>query len=181
MDNATIELTQTNMRIRVALAGMLVVALIVGYIYVTKNDGVVDTESNTVPAVAKDTEEEDVPMAPVDTTPTPTETPLPTETPALAYRNGTYAVLGKYSAPSGAENVGITLALKDDVIVDASGTVETAHPASKKFQELFLGGFKAQVVGKKLSEVSLDTVSGSSLTPKGFADAVLQIRTEAGV
>jgi len=176
MDINTEEPKHTHLGIRVALAGVVVAVLIVGFVYVGKKDSIIFVE----PAVVKGTEEEGVPTG-VEPVPVSQEVPVQDTVSTLAYRDGAYTVVGKYSAPSGAENVGITLVLKDDVIVDASGTVETAHPTSKKFQGLFLGGFKTQVVGKKLSEVSLDKVSGSSLTPKGFADAVLQIRAEAGV
>lgn len=161
------------------LIGGVVLLALLGYGYVSTREQIAVVEPVATPA--KPTEQEVVPETNVPTTPTvPTSAPQqPTDVPALAYRNGVYTVVGAYTAPSGAEKVGITLTLKDDVIVDAAGTVETTHPTSKKFQELFLASFKGQVVGKKLSEVSLDKISGSSLTPKGFNDAVIQIRTEA--
>ncbi len=35
------------------------------------------------------------------------------------------------------------------------------------------------VVGKKIDEVQLTKVAGSSLTPKGFMDALEKVKTEA--
>ncbi|WP_336628922.1 MULTISPECIES: hypothetical protein [unclassified Microbacterium] len=51
---------------------------------------------------------------------------------------------------------------------------ETEH-----YQSQFIGGISAQVVGKKLDEISVSRVSGSSLTSKGFTQALATIRTEA--
>lgn len=52
-------------------------------------------------------------------------------------------------------------------------------PNSKRFQGEFADGYKAQVIGKPIAEVFLTKVSGSSLTPKGFNDAVEKIKSEA--
>ncbi|KXK09170.1 MAG: hypothetical protein UZ21_OP11001000228 [Microgenomates bacterium OLB22] len=46
-------------------------------------------------------------------------------------------------------------------------------------QGLFAEGYKTQVVGKSIDELKLDVVNGSSLTPKGFEDALQKIKTEA--
>lgn len=95
------------------------------------------------------------------------------------YRDGTYTAVGHYRSPAGPEEVGITLVLEDGMISDASAEVKTAVTKSIYFQELFAGGLKEAVVGKSISSVSLDHVSGSSLTPIGFNDAVTQIKAQA--
>lgn len=123
-----------------------------------------------------------VPIAPSTSGSVPPPPAPPTEPPAAVagtFKNGTYVVDGSYSSPAGQETVGITLILTDDVITAATAEVKTTNQVSKKFQGQFTAGFATQVIGKKLSEVTLEKVSGSSLTPKGFNDAVLKIKAEA--
>lgn len=69
--------------------------------------------------------------------------------------------------------------LKDDVIVDATVVGQATKRESIEWQKKFISGFKPLVVGKKLSDVSLTKVSGSSLTPKGWNDAVAKIMVSA--
>lgn len=95
------------------------------------------------------------------------------------YQDGTYSATGHYTSPAGAESVEVTLTLKDGVVTDAQFTGNATHPASKKWQGNFAAGFKDQVVGKKLDEIKLGVVNGSSLAPKGFMDAVAQVKAEA--
>ena len=95
------------------------------------------------------------------------------------YKNGTYNVKGNYVSPGGPSEVGVSLTLTDGVITDATAEVLATDATSKRFQTEFVEGFKPMVIGKKLDEVSLTKVSGSSLTPKGFNDAVIQIKAEA--
>ena len=48
-----------------------------------------------------------------------------------------------------------------------------------KGETIVSNNVKTLVVGKKITDVKLDKVSGSSLTPKGFNDALEQIKTLA--
>ncbi len=98
---------------------------------------------------------------------------------AASYKNGVYSVTGGYTSPAGPEQLGVTVTLENNVISDVSVEVRADKPISKKMQEDFAANYKSQVVGKKLSEVKLDKVSGSSLTPKGFNDALEQVKTQA--
>lgn len=96
------------------------------------------------------------------------------------YKAGKYTSEGEYTSPAGPEKVKVTVALKaDGTISDIEFVGETEHPMSKKFQGLFASGYKPLVMGKKIDEVQLDKVSGSSLTPKGFNDAIEKIKTQA--
>lgn len=96
-----------------------------------------------------------------------------------AYKDGTYAADGVYRSPAGAEEIHVTVTLKDDIVTAAQVTGTASHPKSVKMQEAFIAGFGAQVVGKSIDELSLDVINGSSLTPKGFMDAVAKIKVEA--
>lgn len=119
---------------------------------------------------------------PVSTTPEPVPvepvTPAPV-TSSRKYKNGTYTAVGAYSSPGGGESVSVAITLADDVITAATVTPTPATPTSSQYQGKFVSGFQALVVGKKLDEVVLSKVSGSSLTPKGWNDAVAKIKTQA--
>jgi hypothetical protein len=104
---------------------------------------------------------------------------LDEDTNASAYKDGTYTADGQYVSPAGEEHVGVTLTLADGVITDAQFEGKTQHPTSKIMQGKFSEGYNAVVVGKSIDELSLTVVNGSSLTPKGFMDAVAKIKVEA--
>lgn len=96
-----------------------------------------------------------------------------------SYKDGTYTVDGDYTSPGGAEIIGVTVTLKDGVITESSVETKATRPNSVKFQGIFAENYKPLVDGKKIDEVKLDKVSGSSLSPKGFNDALEKIKTEA--
>ena len=106
--------------------------------------------------------------------PTPVETTISSK-----YKDGIYSAVGNYTSPGGSEQIAITLTLKDDVIVDASAVSKAFRPNSKIFQGQFVDNFKPLVIGKKIDDVHLTKVSGSSLTGIGFNDAVAQIKVQA--
>lgn len=95
------------------------------------------------------------------------------------YTDGTYTAEGMYTSPAGPENVNVTVTLADGVIEDVEFEGLTENETSMRYQGLFAEGYKAMVVGKSIDEVQLDKVSGSSLTPKGFNDAISKIKAEA--
>lgn len=97
------------------------------------------------------------------------------------YRDGIYEVIGNYVSPGGDETIKVKVTLKDNVIADADVTPEATRPMSVKFQEKFVEGYKKKVVGKNINKVRLNKVSGSSLTPKGFNNAIEKIKVEAEV
>ncbi len=113
----------------------------------------------------------------VENTVTTPEVPAVTTT--YMYKDGTYNSKGSYNSPAGPEQIDVTVVLKDDVITDVTVKSLATVDASKNWQGKFIGGLKAEVVGKKLSEVTLTKVSGSSLTPKGWNDAVAKIMVSA--
>jgi hypothetical protein len=52
---------------------------------------------------------------------------------------------------------------------------------SVRFQQEFASNFGPAVVGKKLSQLDTVNISGGSLTPQGFLDALGKIKQQAGV
>ena len=95
------------------------------------------------------------------------------------YKDGTYTATGHYRSPAGPETIEVTLSVKDNVITDANVTSDATMPMSQRFQGMFIQNFKPMVVGVNLNQLNLTKVSGSSLTPMGFNDAVSQIKTQA--
>ncbi len=98
---------------------------------------------------------------------------------ASVYADGTFTATGSYVSPGGADALDVTVTLKDNVITDVSIVEKPGDPASKMWQDKFASGYRAQVVGKKLADLKLTNVSGSSLTRIGFNDALDQIRIQA--
>lgn len=97
------------------------------------------------------------------------------------YKDGSYTATGMYSSPAGQEEVEITLTVSNDTVTAAKFVGKASNPGSVKNQELFDKGFKQLVVGKPIDSINLTVVNGSSLTPKGFMDALLKIKSEASV
>jgi hypothetical protein len=95
------------------------------------------------------------------------------------YANGSYTETGVYTSPAGQEEVTVSITLADDVIASATFTGNATNPGSVKNQEKFAEGYSALVVGKKIDEVALTVVNGSSLTGIGFMDALAAIKDEA--
>lgn len=115
-------------------------------------------------------------------TPTPTTSPTPTPadvTKSYMYKDGDYSANGTYNSPAGKEQIGVRVSVKGDIITDASVEVTATNPASKNWQTVVSKNIKSLVVGKKLNNVVLDKVSGSSLTPKGWNDAIVKIQSQA--
>lgn len=129
-------------------------------------------ETNNEPVIAG----EPVPFATTTVT-----TSIPIANKKNKYTDGVYAADGKYSSPAGKESVSVTLTIKDDIVmsVDAIFSGKALNPGSIRAQELFSEGFKQYVVGKPIDSIKLTVVNGSSLTPKGFMDALTKIKTEA--
>lgn len=98
---------------------------------------------------------------------------------SASYKDGEYNVVGNYISPGGAEEIGVKITLKDNVVTDVAVEPKATRPISKKMQETVSKNVTLMVIGKKIDEVTLDKVSGSSLTPKGFNDAVAKIKTQA--
>ncbi len=125
---------------------------------------------------------------PVSTTPTPV-TPAPTvstlppatvpKQTASVYKDGTYSATGSYMSPGGEDQIMVTLTLTNDVITSVSVTPAAGDRTSERYQNYFISGYKQYVIGYNIASVNLTYVSGSSLTPIGFDDALSQIEAQA--
>jgi len=130
--------------------------------------------------------------APAETTPAATSAPTSsattdssttdsstTSTTSGTYKDGTYEATGQYSTPESVETVDVTLTIAGDTVTAVEVTGDPQASESKRYQSEFIGGIQAEVVGKKLDEISVSKVAGSSLTSGGFNKAVDTIKTEA--
>lgn len=96
------------------------------------------------------------------------------------YADGTYSGQGTYTPPSNTtEEVDVTLTLEGNTVTSLEVATSGNHPTSKMHQRDFTTHIQEQVVGKKLDELDVKKVSGSSLTSSGFNKALDAIRTEA--
>ncbi len=107
-------------------------------------------------------------------------TPAPAPTPAAhTYKDGTYSTVGTYNSPAGNEEIGVTITLKNDIITAVSVEPKATAMKSIRMQQDFAANYKTLVVGKNIASVNLGKVSGASLTPLGFNDAVAKIEAQA--
>lgn len=118
------------------------------------------------------------PPAAIPSAPAPSPEPAPKPV-AFLYKVGTYTADGSYVSPGGLEKVTVTLSIKDDVVTDTSFQGTSDVSKSERFMGIFASNYKPLVIGQKLTDLNLTKVSGSSLTPMGFNDAVAKIKAQA--
>lgn len=97
------------------------------------------------------------------------------------YKDGVYDVKGDYVSPGGPEQLDVQITLKNNVVVDSTVTSLATRPQTQRFQGIFIQNYKPMVIGKNIDEVHLTKVSGSSLSPGGFNDALEKIKAQAKV
>lgn len=107
---------------------------------------------------------------------TSTTTPVASD---ATYKDGTYSADGTYRSPGGNEKIGVTLTIAGDAISNVSITTYGSGSDAQGYQAQFKDGISAIVVGKKVNDVSVSRVSGSSLTSTGFNNALETIKSEA--
>lgn len=102
-----------------------------------------------------------------------------TDTGAGPYTDGTYSASGEYQSPNGTETLDVTITLQDDAITAVEVVGHGGSPNTVRFQGEFAGGIAAAVVGKRIDEISVSKIAGSSLASGGFNAAVEQIKADA--
>lgn len=123
--------------------------------------------------------ETSAPAANQDTASTSQASSPSNDSTAGSYKDGTYKADGTYQSPGGSETVHVTVTLNDGIITATEFTADASSGTAKDYQDEFKSGYKSLVVGKKIDEVSLDRVAGSSLTSGGFNQALDQIKSDA--
>lgn len=143
------------------IAGIVIVLVIIAYAVFSRR----------MPSASNEVQETTVPTQVADTT-----EPVSGDS---EYADGQYEAVGEYRSPGGNESIDVSLTLEDGVVVDAAVVSNATLPNSVQFQGMFVDNFRGQVVGKNIDDLNLTKVSGSSLTPKGFNDAVEKIKAQA--
>jgi len=93
------------------------------------------------------------------------------------YADGVYTATGTYgSLPS---SITVTVTLINDVITAARVIPHATNPTSLDLQRGFAAAVPAVVVGKRIDEVKVGRLAGSSGTPDGFNAAIRLIREQA--
>ena len=110
-----------------------------------------------------------------------TDTSSPTSSTATdgTYKDGTYSASGTYQTPGGVEKVTVKVTLAGGVINSVDMERDPTTPEAEEYQGRFVDGYKSQVEGKKIDEVTLNRVAGSSLTSGGFNKALDTIKNDA--
>jgi uncharacterized protein with FMN-binding domain len=155
-----------------ALGLLGLVLVYAGATYLNSTEQVPHSYSAATPDLPK-------PLHPTQNTTLPTPSPTTEPVTTNRFKDGTYSADGEYGTPAGSDIIGVSLTLKNDIVVDSAVVVKAENPASKKFQQQFASGYKTLVVGKKIADIHLDVVSGASLSPDGFNAAVVAIRSQA--
>lgn len=184
MSENPMPVSSTNKNRGIIAAVVVVVIAVAGYFLIKYNDqaSLVDSNTNNNDASSADAS---MPAGnasqPASSGSSAAQTSPAQSAPApvSGYKNGSYTVTGKYISPAGPETIKVTLTLTDGVVTASTVVAQADIQGSQEFQEKFINNYKQYVVGKKIDTLQLGKVAGSSLTPKGFNDAVEQIKAQA--
>lgn len=99
--------------------------------------------------------------------------------PMIAFKDGSYEAEGNYTYPGGSESITVQITLKDGVVTETSTDAPSDNLASEFYQKQFIKTYESKVVGKKITDIMLDRVAGSSLTTQGFNTALEAIKAQA--
>lgn len=154
---------------------VIVAVLIAGGAYYTFNN---NSSVATAPASAVATTPS-TPLTPVIPSAGITVKPATPVTSTSGYKDGTYSAEGSYPTPEDIEKISVTVTLKDGIIVNSSLVQQASNQKSSLYQGVFAGGYKEFVIGKKITDVNVGVISGSSLTGKGFNAAIANIAQQA--
>ena len=153
------------------LIGLVVIALLAiggtgAVVVLNKQDSGQSSEATTT--------KQQTPVTETDSAASNSSTTATTNT----YKDGEYSADGTYRTPGGNETISVDITLKDNTVtavsVEGNGTGDSAE-----YQAMFKKGIASQVVGKKIDELNVSRVSGSSLTSTGFNNALDTIKQQA--
>ena len=89
-----------------------------------------------------------------------------------------FTLMNQFSSAN-LNQIDVTLQLTSGLITSASVKALSQQHTSLRYQQDFIQNYKDQVVGKKIADLNLNTVSGASLTTDGFNSALNTIKNEA--
>jgi len=132
---------------------------------------------NTNPTVPSQSTNGQTPSTPaIDSSQSSSASPAP----AFTYKDGNYSATGQFYTPDGTEQIGVTLTLSGDKITSVSIDDSAIYSGTSfEYTQRFIRGINSVVVGKNIDSVSVGRISGASLTPIGFNNALDTIKSEA--
>jgi hypothetical protein len=95
------------------------------------------------------------------------------------YKDGTYTEQGTYSSPGGQELISVKLTIASNAVKAVTVKTIKADPTATQYEAQFEGGISKAIVGKKINDLNVTQVAGSSLTSQGFDDALTKIKSDA--
>lgn len=99
--------------------------------------------------------------------------------PNATFKDGTYTATAKYDTPGGSQSMTVKLTVASGSVTDSSIQQTASSSEDQQFEDGFDSAYKSQVIGKKLSDINLHSVSGASLTTDGFNSALGDIAKQA--
>ena len=115
--------------------------------------------------------------------PTSSADPATSNAPATSgggpYADGDYSATGDYQSPGGPEKIDVKVTIGADIVTAVTVTPTATSGQAQRYQGEFSDGIADVVVGKKIDELMVDKVAGSSLTSDGFNAAIEIIKADA--
>jgi hypothetical protein len=98
---------------------------------------------------------------------------------SATYKDGTYTEQGTYTSPGGQELISVKLTIASDAVKAVTVKTIKADPTATQYEAQFEGGISKAIVGKKINDLNVTQVAGSSLTSQGFDNALTKIKADA--
>jgi uncharacterized protein with FMN-binding domain len=96
---------------------------------------------------------------------------------APQYADGQYEAVGSYG--SGPSSIGVSLMLDNGIVTAVRVIPNATDKTSLDYQKRFAEAVPAVVVGRRIDELNVGKIAGSSGTPDGFNNAVTKIKAAA--
>jgi hypothetical protein len=159
------------------LALLILTAIIVSAAIVSAPKSISSNTKSVSKTVVKPPKKQIAATVPAKTGSTTTQNTTTTD--SSPYKDDSYSATGDYYSPGGEESVAVSLTLQNGVVVASNVQSGANDPTASSYQSIFISNYKPYVIGKKINDIKLSNVSGSSLTPQGFNNALKQIEHQA--
>jgi uncharacterized protein with FMN-binding domain len=93
------------------------------------------------------------------------------------FRDGEYSATGWYGGLPSHHDV--TLTIENDLIVDVEINTPAEDETSLGYQQRFVAALPDAIVGRDISDLTVDRLAGSSGCSEGFMDALAKIKEQA--
>ncbi|MBY3217651.1 hypothetical protein HFO21_25360 [Rhizobium laguerreae] len=105
----------------------------------------------------------------------PTQRPQQSQT--ERYSDGVYTATGRYGGQPSL--ITVTVTLRNGIVSTVVVKPHAYVPRSLALQKAFAAAVPKVVIGKRLDEIRVGKLAGSSGTPQGFNDAIDKIKRQA--